>query len=87
MFIKTNGKLSIGFGGVCLSQNFCKSGLFNLPSASHVQVARITSPGGGRPQTSLFPWEVFTPQHVMVVWKEGNQEQAGWLAAEEDVSA
>lgn len=57
MFTKANGKLSVGFNGVWLSQRLCKSELFNLPSGSLAQVARIIYLGPDLPQTSLFPWE------------------------------
>lgn len=47
MLTKANGKLSVGFSGVWLSQCLCISELFNLHSANNPQAA----------QTSLFPWE------------------------------
>lgn len=31
------------------------------------------------------PGKIFPPHHVMVIWREGSQEQAGWIATEEDV--
>lgn len=30
---------------------------------------------------------MFPPHHMVVIWKEGSQEQAGWIATEEDVPA
>ena len=87
MFTKGNGKFSVGFNEVWLSQCLCKSELFNLHSANHVQVARIIYLDHGLPQTSLFPWENVPSPSCDSDLESGSQEQAGWIATEEYVPA
>lgn len=86
MLTKANGKLSVGFSGVWLSQCLCISELFNLHSANHPQAARIIYLGHGLPKPPSSLGKMFPPLHVIpMIWEESSQEQAGWVATEEDV--
>lgn len=84
MLTKANGKLSIGFSGVWLSQCLCILELFNLHSANHPQAARIIYLGHSLPKPPSSPGKMFPPLRVIpMIWEEGSQEQVGWVATEE----